>query len=58
MWKNAGFNKKNTGVGEMTARSTRQPTFETNKKKGNQKMIYRKEIGKKITHTENKTEKH
>jgi len=40
MWKNAWFNKKTTRVGEMTARSTRQPTLKKNKGKGNQKIMF------------------
>jgi len=39
MWKNAWFNKKTTRVGEMTARSTRQPTLKKNEK-GNHKSMF------------------
>jgi len=53
MWKNTWFNIKITRVGEITPRSTRQPTFKKNKKKVNQRdYVYRKEMEKeKYTHT-------
>jgi len=40
MWNNAWFNKETKRVGEMTARSSRQPTLKKNKEKGSQKIMF------------------
>jgi len=54
MWKNAWFNKETTRVGELTARSTRQPTLKKNNEEGNQKIISIAKKWKEKTHTQKK----